>query len=415
MERVECVGKPVLADVFLLGREILAVAVHVRQRLHVVVLEHVVELAQVRPALLVEPAVADAGHDEHAVIGEHALVPYDLRGERLHHLDRVGAHAVAVVEVRRHAEDDDVVFLLRPVDVGALVRRLPADGLHLLRPAAVDLDLPALRVEHSVAAEELLAHLLFHQHALAVKLVAHQAVGGNGHEVRPVHDLRHVMRADAAPVADARRAVLVAAGVAAVGVALRVADEHGDVRVIDVFVHDDVVALVSVADVHQVLVVLAVVAGDLAGVVELAEQLLAQNRLHLLHGRARMQAVGKKQQHVLLLNARAVQLVKARPDGDLAVARRLVAALDDVRDDDDDRAPLVRQLTKRLHADRMADALEGRRVEAVPVLRQAFGIGHRLAGDKDVGAVRQVGTHQAIAVFKIKLHNVLLLLRSLCQ
>ena len=214
---------------------------------------------------------------------------------------------------------------------------------------------------------------------------------------------------------DAGGAVLVAAGVAAVGVALRVADEHGDIRVIDVLVHDDVVALIGVAEVDEVVVVLAVVAGDLAGVVELTKQLVAEDGLHLLHGRTRMQAVGEEQQHVLLFDARAVELVEARADGDLAVAGRLVAALDDVRDDDDDGAALVRQLGEGLHADGMADGIERRLVQAVPVLRQALGIGHGLARDEDVGIVRQVGAHEAVAVFKIKFHGVLLMLRSLYQ
>src|SRR5699024_2735702 len=129
----------------------------------------------------------------------------------------------------------------------------------------VDLDLAGLGVQHGVAAEELLAHLLLHEHALLVELIPHDAVGGHGHEVGPVHDPGHMVGGDAAPVADAGGAMLVAAGVAAVGVALGVADEDGDVGVIDVLVHDDVVAGGGVADVHQVVIVLAVVAGDLVG------------------------------------------------------------------------------------------------------------------------------------------------------
>src|SRR5699024_1087468 len=128
-------------------------------------------------------------------------------------------------------------------------------------PAGVDLGLAALGVQRGVAAEELLAHLLLHGHALLVELVAHLAVGGHGHEVGPVHDLGHVVGRDAPPVGDAGGAVLVAAGVAAVGVALGVADEDGHVGVIDVLVHNHVVALGGVAQIYQVVVVLAVVAG----------------------------------------------------------------------------------------------------------------------------------------------------------
>ena len=170
---------------------------------------------------------------------------------------------------------------------------------------------------------------------MLVELGAHQAVAGDGREVRAVHDLRHVVARDGAPVGDAGGAVLVAAGVAAVGVALGMADEDGDVRIVDVLVHDargrrDQV----IAQIDQVLVVLAVVAGDLAGVVELVEQLVAEDGLHLRHGGARVQAVGEQQQDVLLLHAGGVQLVEAGADGDLAVAGGLVAALDDVRDDE---------------------------------------------------------------------------------
>ena len=78
-------------------------------------------------------------------------------------------------------------------------------------------------------------------------------------------------------------------------------------------------------------VVLAVVAGDLAGGVELAEQLGAQDGLHLGHGGPGVQAVGEQQQHVLLLHPGGVQLVQAGTDGLLPVAGGLVAPLDDVR------------------------------------------------------------------------------------
>ena len=129
MEGVEGVGKAVLADVLLLGGEVLAVPVHIRQDVHGIVLEHLVQLPQVGPPLLVEPAVADAGDDKDAPVGHDALVANHLGGKGLHHLDGVGAHACPVVEVGGHPEDDDVVLLLGPVDIGALVGHRPADGL----------------------------------------------------------------------------------------------------------------------------------------------------------------------------------------------------------------------------------------------------------------------------------------------
>ena len=219
-----------------------------------------------------------------------------------------------------------------------------------------------------------------------------------------MHDLRHVVRGDGAPVGNARGAVLVAAGVAAVGVALRMADEDRDVRIVDVLVHNDVVAVLGIAQIDEVLVILAVVAGDLAGIIEFAKQLVAEDGLHLRHAGARMQTVGEQQQDVLLLHADGIQLVDAGTDGDLAVAGRLIAALDDIRDDDDDGAALVRQLAQRLHANRVADALERLAIQGIPILRQALGVGHGLARHKDIGVVRQIGAHQALPIFKIQLH-----------
>ena len=357
VERVEGIGEAVLADVLLVGGEILAVAVHVRQDVHRVMLEHLIQLSQVRPALLVEPAVADAGDDEHAVICQHPLVAYYLGRECLHHLDGIGAHAGTVVEVGRHAEHYHIVLLFCPVHIGALIRRFPTDGLHLLRPAGVDLNLPTFGIQHRVAAEELLSHLLFHQHTLLIELVAHLAVGGYGHEVLPVHHLWHMVGRDAAPMADAGGAVLVAARVAAVGVALGVANEDGHVGVVDVLVHDYVVASLGIADVHQVVVVLRVVAGDLTVLVEFLKQFRAQDGLHLRHRGAGMQAIGEQQQHVLFLHAHAVQLIQAGTDGYLAVTGGLVAALDNVRDDERHLAALVGQLCQRGHADGVADAV----------------------------------------------------------
>ena len=264
MEGVEGVCEAVLADVLLVRGKVLAVAVHVGQDLHVVVLEHVVQLAQVGPALVVEVAVADAGADDNAVLLHHALVADDLGAEGLHHLDGVGAHAVAVVEVLRHAEHHDVVLLLGIGDVGALVGDLPAGRLHDGRVAAEDGYLAGVGVEHCVAAEEGVAHLLLHVHAYLVELGAHQAVAAYRGEVRAVHDLGHMVAGNASPVGDAGGAVLVAARVAAVGVALGVADEDGDVALIDVLVHQHRIARAGDAQVDHVLIVLAVVAGELS-------------------------------------------------------------------------------------------------------------------------------------------------------
>ena len=334
----------------------------------------------------------------------------DLGGHGLHHLDGVGAHAVAVVEVGGHAHDHDVVLLLGPVHVGALVGEGPGDGLHLGGIAREDRDLAAPGVEYRVAAEELLAHLLFHEHALLVELVAHQGGGGDGDEVRAAHDARHVVGADGAPVGDAGGAVLVAARVAAVGVALGVADEDRDVGVIDVLVHDHVVALRREAQVDEVVVVLGVVARDLAGALELVVEVVAQDELGLGGGGAGVQAVGEEQQHVVVGDAAREELVEARADGDLAVRGGLRAALHDVGDDDDDLGAGVREVGERFHADGVADALDRGVVEAVPVLRQALRVLDGLSGDEDVGGVGKLGAHGARAPLKVKMHEVSFLL-----
>ena len=314
------------------------------------------------------------------------------------------------MEVLRHAEHHDVVFFLRPRDVGAFICQHPRLRLHLGGVAGIDLELTGEGVEHGVAAEEGMTHFFLHVHADLIKERAHHAVAGDGGEVLPVHDLRHVVAGDGAPVGDAGGAVLVAAGVAAVGVALRVTDEDGDVTFKDVFVHQHRrVVPGRAAEVDHVLRILGVVAGDLAGIIKFAEQLVAQDLFHLRHGGAGVQAVGDEQQDVLFLNTSGVQLIEARADGDLAVRRCLTAALDDVRDDEHDRLSRRGQLAQRRHPVGVADGVQRCGVQAVPVLRQAGGIRHGLAGDKHVGRVRQLRRHQTRAIFKFQFHGLLLI------
>ena len=70
--------------------------------------------------------------------------------------------------------------------------------------------------------------------------------------------------------------------------------------------------------------------------------------------------------------------------------RRVSDNLDDVRDNEDHSLAGSGQLLQGLHADGVADGLQGGVVQAVPVLGQAGGIGYRLAGDENVGAVGQL-------------------------
>ena len=80
VEGMEGVAVAVPADILLVGGEIFAVPVHVRQDVHVVVLEHFIQLPQVGPPLVVEVAVADGGADDYAVVLHHPLVADDLGG-----------------------------------------------------------------------------------------------------------------------------------------------------------------------------------------------------------------------------------------------------------------------------------------------------------------------------------------------
>ena len=407
VEGMEGVGKTILADILLVGGEVLTVTIHVGQYVHVVVLEHIVQLPQVGPALVMEVAVTDGRANDDAVVAHNSFVADDLCGQSLHHLDGVGAHAIAVVEVLGHTEDQNIVLLLSPGYISTLVGDLPGYGHHLLGVAGVDGDLAGVGIQHRVAAEEGMAHTLFHMHADLVELGTHHALAGDGGEVLAVHDIGNVVGGDGAPVGDAGGAVLIAAGVAAVGVALGVADEDGDVCLEDVLVHQHGVTPVGGAQIHHVFIVFGIVRGDLIGPVELIEQLLAQDFLVLLHGGAGVQAVGDQQQDVLLLHTAFVQNIQTGPNGDLAVGSGLQAALHNVGDNEDDLLTLavLCQFPQGGHTNRVLNGLPGGLVERIPVLGQAKGILDGLTGDKHVGIVRQLRCHHTVTILKFKLQN----------
>lgn len=126
---------------------------------------------------------------------------------------------------------------------------------------------------------------------------------------------------------DTRGTVLVAAGVAAIGVALRVADEDGKVGFKYGLVHYDPVAARSAAEINEGVIVLRVVAGYLIRGIELSEKLVAEYLPRLLAARAGVEAVGEEQEDIFFLNAGRVQLLEQHLDGDLAVRGGLDAAL----------------------------------------------------------------------------------------
>lgn len=172
-------------------------------------------------------------------------------------------------------------------------------------------------------------------------------MAGYGGEVLPVHDLGDMVGRDAPPVGDTGGAVLIAAGVAAVGVALDMADENGDIAVKDVLVHQHRVAPLGSTQVYHMRRVFGVVGRDLVRPVELVEELLSQNLPHFALGGTGVQAIGEQQQDILLLHAAGVQLLQAGGDGDLPMGGGLAAALHNIGDDDNRSLTGSRQLPQR--------------------------------------------------------------------
>ena len=87
----------------------------------------------------------------------------------------------------------------------------------------------------------------------------------------------------------------------------------------------------------------------------------------------------------------------------------LAAALHNIGDDDNRSLTGSRQLPQRRHPHGMPQGIQSSRVQAVPVLRQAFRVGNGFAGDEHIRIVRQIRGHQAVAVFKIQFHVLLLI------
>ena len=118
-----------------------------------------------------------------------------------------------------------------------------------------------------------------------------------------------------------------------------------------------------------------------------------------------MKPVGEQKKNVLLLHAAGVKLIQAGADGHAAMRGRLAAALDDVGDDEDGRLAGRGKFAQRGHTHGMTERLHRGVIEAVPVLRQALGVGDRHAGNKNVGVlVGKLGGHEALSVFKFQFH-----------
>lgn len=106
-------------------------------------------------------------------------------------------------------EYHDIVLLLCPRHVRSLVCRDPGMRLHNLCISAVDLDLSGLCIENRITAEEFLAHAFLHVLSDLIELRSHKGLSAYRSKILPVHNLRHMMGGDGAPMGNSRRTVLV--------------------------------------------------------------------------------------------------------------------------------------------------------------------------------------------------------------
>ena len=337
------------------------------------------------------------------MIAHHALIAKHLCRQGLHHHNRVCSHPVAIVELLRHTKDKDIIFLLCPVDIGSLVCKLPALRHHLLCIAGVDRDLSALRVQDGITAEERMAHFLLHVHRDLVELVPHQRAIVYRREVCTVHHLRDMVACNASPVRDSGRAVLITTAVAAIGVALHMADQNGKIRVKYGLVHEHGIPALCGPEVDHVVGILGVMACDLTRMPERLKELRSEDGLGILLRAPGMEAIGDDKPDVLLLHAGFIKILQDVPAGELSVAGLLLAPLDAVRNDKNNPAALVNQLLYRRHSNRVIQALPVSRFQFL--LRDAGRIRHRHTGNKNICPVRKLCSHRSCAVLKLKMFH----------
>ena len=103
-------------------------------------------------------------------------MPDDIGCDRLHDQDRVRPVTIAIVEILRHTEHHDVVFLFHPGDECPLVSDLPGLSFNIITITGKYRNLPGGGVQDCIAHKELPAHHLFHVLADGVKFLAHRAV-----------------------------------------------------------------------------------------------------------------------------------------------------------------------------------------------------------------------------------------------
>ncbi len=155
----------------------------------------------------------------------------------------------------------------------------------------MNLNLPRLCVKHRITAEKFLSHLFFHKHALPVKLLPHHTVRGHRHKIIPVHYFRYVMSRNASPVGNTGRTVLISSRIPAVRIALGMTDQNRNIRIIHIFIHNDMIPGFRVPEILKMCIILAVVACDAPDRIKLFKKCIPEYHAHLFYSRPRVEPV----------------------------------------------------------------------------------------------------------------------------
>ena len=70
---------------------------------------------------------------------------------------------------------------------------------------------------------------------------------------------------------DTGRAVLVASGITAIGIALGVTDQNGNITIEHILIHQNPIAALGTAQIHQMLIIFRIMTCDLMGPIKLVK------------------------------------------------------------------------------------------------------------------------------------------------
>ena len=202
--------------------------------------------------------------------------------------------------------------------------------------------------------------------------------------------------------------MLVTTRIATIGITLNMSNQNGHVAFIYILVHENGVTTFGSSQIHQMLVIFAVVIDDLATMPELIKKLSSQHTKNLLFSIFAVKAVGANQQDVFFFHTSDIQFLQHQLDGNFSVGSSLLTAFYSVWKYDGNFGAFFCQLGKGLHTDGIPQGLES------PLFQLSFWnagrICHCFARNKDVSIVRKLGIHHTVAVFKRKFHVRLLYL-----